>query len=343
MTVLLNTLYVTTQGAWLHKDHETLVVEHEKQRKLVMPFHHLASVVCFGQVSVSPWLMHACAEAGIAISFLSENGRFLARVEGEPSGNVLLRREQFRRADTEGGRSALGKCFVAGKLANSIALLRRAARESESEDASARLGEAANRIGVTLSRIPGMQQLDAVRGLEGEGAATYFGVFRDMIRIDDPELTFERRSRYPPRDRINSLLSFLYVLLQSDCAAALSTVGLDPAVGFLHVDRPGRLSLPLDLMEEFRSVLADRLALALINRRQIRASDFQVSEVGAVRLTDTARREVLVAWQKRKQEVIRHPFTDSQAPLGVVVHLQARLLARTIRGEMDVYPPFHMK
>lgn len=343
MRRMLNTIYVTSEGAWLRKDGANLVVEVEGSEVGRVPLHMLEGVVGFGRPGCSPALMAACAQAGIALSLLEPNGRFLARVEGARSGNVLLRRIQHRVADDEARHGPIVRGVVAGKAANQRQVLLRALRDHGAamepatrlalEEVERRIGHAARRT-LTVSDVAGL------RGIEGEIAALYFGVFDSLIRRPDPVLRFGGRSRRPPLDRVNALLSFLYAMLGHDCRAALEAHGLDPQVGFLHADRPGRAGLALDLMEELRPVLADRLALSLLNRGQLGADDFIVEEAGGVRLTDEARRSVLVAWQERKRDELRHPFLGEAMPLGLVAYIQAQLLARHLRGELDGYPPF---
>ncbi|MEZ5716847.1 MAG: type I-C CRISPR-associated endonuclease Cas1c [Paracoccaceae bacterium] len=341
MKKLLNTVYVTTEGATLRKDGETLVAEIEGAERTRVPLHMLSAVVVFGAVLITPALMAACAERGITLTLLGRNGRFEARVEGPVSGNVLLRREQYRRADDA---LDIARSIVLGKIANQRAVIRRALRDHGSEMASevrAALEAATRRMAQILRRVQlSDASLDAVRGSEGEAATLYFGVFDHLIRSPDADLRWTQRSRRPPLDPVNALLSFLYTLLTHDCRSACEAVGLDPAVGFLHRDRPGRPSLALDLMEELRAPLADRLALSLLNRRQLRAGDFRRMESGAVLLSDDARRSVLTAWQERKRDERRHAFLGEKAPMGLVPFLQAQLLARHLRGDIDDYPPW---
>lgn len=338
-----NTLYVTTQGARLRKQGETIVVEAEREKLATVPLHHLDGVLCFGNVSATPFLLHACAEAGVSVSFMSEYGRFLARVEGPVSGNVLLRREQYRRADDATACLGLARAFVTGKLANCRACLRRFSRDHPEPDKSARLKAAADSIQATLNNLGSASTVDQSRGHEGEGASVWFAAFDDTLHGDPGEFRFERRSRRPPLNRTNALLSFGCSLLTHDCSSALQAVGLDPAVGFLHVDRPGRLSLALDLMEEFRPALVDRFVVSLINQKQVKADGFDVDEGGAVIMTPDMRKQFLSAWQKRKQEGIVHPFTQERTTLGLVPFIQARLLARVLRGDLEVYPPFSVR
>lgn len=342
----LNTLYVTTEGAWLHKDGANIVMKVEREERARLPVHMLESVVCFGHVTASPQLLGYCAEQGITVSFLSPYGRFLARMEGPVSGNVLLRREQYRRTDDEAGCCAIVRNILLGKVHNQKMVLGRAIRdhgESMDEDRLQKLKRAHQQLGRITDKLFHEQRLDGLRGLEGEAAQLYFGVFDNLIRVDNPALRFSGRSRRPPRDAVNALLSLFYTLLTHDCRSALETVGLDPAVGFLHRDRPGRPSLALDLLEEFRAFLADRLTLSLINRRQVNEKDFNILDNGAVLLKDDARKTVLVAYQERKREELRHTFLDEKVEIGLFPFIQAQLLARHLRGDLDAYPPFLWK
>jgi len=344
MKHLLNTLYVTTQGAYVHKDGEAAVVQVNQQVRLRVPIHTLGGLVCFGQVLVSPPLMELCCERGVSISFFSEHGRFHARVEGPISGNVLLRREQYRKADSPASSAAIARASVAAKVLNCRSVLLRALRDHADLPEQPRVQAAADR----LSRVAEQLQqenlsLDAARGLEGDASAAYFGVFDHLVTAQKEAFFFNERTRRPPLDNLNALLSFIYTLLAHDCRAALESVGLDPQVGFLHRERPGRLSLALDVMEEFRPFLADRLALSLVNLRQVQGSGFRTAESGAVQMDDATRKALLIAYQKRKQEEILHPFLNEQAPIGLLPFLQARLLARHIRGDLDAYPPFIWK
>jgi CRISPR-associated protein Cas1 len=339
----LNTLYVTTQGSYLSKEGETVVVRVGDENRLQLPIHNLGGIVCFGQVSVSPFLMALCAENGVGLSFLTEHGRFLARVDGEVRGNVLLRREQYRRADDEARSAEIASTIVAAKVANGRQVLLRASRDRPDGDGPERLRNAAQGLGGFLEQLrPGLP-LDHVRGVEGFSARTYFDVFDDLITQQKEDFRFTGRSRRPPLDMVNALLSFVYTLLLHDVRGALEGVGLDPAVGFLHRDRPGRPGLALDLMEEFRPFLADRLVLTLINLRQLDARKFRTIESGAVLLDDDGRKEVLVSYQKRKQEEIVHPFLGEKTTVGLLPHLQALLFARYLRGDLDGYPAFFWK
>ena len=344
MKKLLNTVYVTTEGCSLRKDGENLVAEQDGTERARVPLHMLGSVVVFGAIYVSPALMGALAGAGICLVLLERNGRFLARVEGPVSGNVLLRRAQYRIADTE---DDIVRSLVIGKIANQRAVLMRSLRDygAEMQEAHRELvRDVTRRLLQIMKRVEsGDQNADSLRGAEGEAGSLYFSVFDYLIRSPDEAFRWQGRSRRPPLDPINALLSFLYTLLTHDCRAACESVGLDPAVGFLHRDRPGRPSLALDLMEEFRPVLADRLALTLINRRQLRARDFEKEENGAVKMSDEARKTVLSAWQERKRDERLHPFLDEKAPIGLVPYLQAQMLARHLRGDIDAYPPWFWK
>lgn len=333
-----NTLFVTTQGAYLAKDGETVAVRIEGETVLRVPLHTLESVVCFGNVGCSPFLMGFCGERKVGLSFLSENGRFLARVQGPTSGNVLLRREQYRRADDPTFSAAVATACVLGKIANSRTVLLRVLRDHGDKVDSQSMQEAIDRLGAAIRRLQGNLDLDSVRGVEGDAARVYFGVFDQLIFQDKAQFYLHQRSRRPPLDRINCLLSFLYTLMLNDVRSAVEAVGLDPAVGYLHRDRPGRAGLALDLMEEFRP-MADRLAISLVNLGQLRAGDFVMSDGGAVRMSDAARKTLLVAYQKRKQEEMVHPFVEEKMTLGLFYHIQALLFARYLRGELDGYPP----
>ena len=343
MKRLLNTLYVTTQGSYLAREGETVLVRVGGETKLRLPVHTLGSIVCFGQVSCSPPLMGLCAERNVAISFLSEQGRFFARVEGPVSGNVLLRREQYRRADAPEVSAELARAMVIAKIANCRTVLLRAARDRPTDEGAEKLSEAADRLAQHLKSLENAVPLDTVRGKEGDAARRYFDVFDHLITSQKKDFFFRERSRRPPLDNMNALLSFLYTLLVHDVAAALEGVGLDPAVGYLHRDRPGRPGLALDIMEEFRPYLADRLALSLVNRQQIKGKGFRRTETGAVLMDDATRKEILVAYQKRKQEEIQHPFLREKVTIGLLPHVQAMLLARCLRGELNGYPPFLWK
>jgi CRISPR-associated protein Cas1 len=340
MKKLLNTLYVTTQGAYLAREGETVQVRVEKETRLQLPIHTLSGIVCFGQVSCSPFLLGLCAERGVGVSFLTEYGRFMARMQGPVSGNVLLRRQQYRWADDEAKSMDLARSVLTGKIANSRTVLQRAQRDHGDKAGSGDLEGAIKRLRFSLEQLSTTASLDIMRGLEGDAAGNYFGVFNQLIISQKDDFQFHERSRRPPLDKVNCLLSFIYTLLMHDVRSALESVGLDPAVGFLHRDRPGRSSLALDLMEEFRSVLADRLALSLINLGVVKKTGFRQTETGGVTMDDDTRKVLLVAYQKRKQEEIVHPFLDEKVAIGLLPFVQALLLARYIRGDLDGYPPF---
>lgn len=343
MKKYLNTLFVTTQGAYLNKEGEAVVVSIERETRLRVPVHTLGGIVCFGNVMCSPWLMHHCAKNNVAVSFLSENGRFLARVQGPVSGNVLLRRAQFQASDDTAASVAIARNIVMAKIANCRTVLQRTMRDHGGNPRAEDLTHAVNRLANVLEQAKRATNLDTLRGAEGEAGRIYFAVFDALITSQKEAFVFEGRNRRPPLDNVNALLSFIYTILAHDCVGALEAVGLDPQVGFLHRDRPGRPSLALDLMEEFRPFFADRLTLSLINLKQLQGKDFKKTESGAVEMTDDARKILLTAYQKRKQEELLHPFVNEKAPLGIFFHLQAQLLARHLRGDLDGYPPFIWK
>ena len=339
----LNTLFVTTQGAYLAKEGETIAVRIEKEVRLRLPIHTISGIVCFGNVGCSPFLMGFCAEKGVGVSFLSEHGRFLARVHGPVSGNVLLRREQYRRADDLGTCADLTRCLLTGKIANSRTVLQRVIRDHGDKIAADEVGFAVKRLNNYLEILDGDHDLDTLRGFEGDAAHIYFRVFDHLIVAQKEHFAFAERNRRPPLDNVNALLSFIYTLLVHDIRSALEVVGLDPAVGFLHRDRPGRPGLALDIMEEFRPFLADRLVLSLINLRKVQGKGFTKSETGAVTMNDETRKTVLVSYQERKQEEIFHPFIEEKVTVGILFHIQAMLMARYLRGDLDGYPPFIWK
>lgn len=341
MKKLLNTLYVTTQESYLRKEGETVVVEKDKEVKLRLPIHTLNGIVAFGNVMASPYLLNLCAERGVCVSFMSESGRFLARVTGPVSGNVLLRLAQARAYEDKAKKGDIARSFVIGKLMNARNILQRRMRD---HGASVPLQASVDGIADVLRRVRDSEPDAArLRGLEGEAGAVYFGVFKELITTDTETFGLKSRSRRPPMDPMNALLSYLYTLLAHDCRGALEGVGLDPQIGFLHEVRSGRPSLALDLMEEFRAPLADRVAVSLVNLRQVTAKDFKTSESGAVEMSESARKTVLMAWQKKKQEQVVHPFLEEKAPIGILPHLQALLLARFLRGDIDAYPPYLLK
>ncbi|MDP3919323.1 MAG: type I-C CRISPR-associated endonuclease Cas1c [Candidatus Omnitrophota bacterium] len=336
----LNTLFVTSQGAYLSKDGETVAVKVENEVRLRLPIHTLGGIVCFGNVLCSPFLLGFCAERDVTVSFLTTYGRFLARVQGPVSGNVLLRREQYRRADNPEACAEITQSVLTGKLANCRTVLQRAMRDHNDKVDGQALSDVSTRISRHLERLPQESSIDTLRGIEGDSAHMYFGVFNHLITAQKDDFIFEERNRRPPMDSVNCLLSFIYTLTMHDIRSALETVGLDPAVGFLHRDRPGRPGLALDLMEEFRPFFADRLVLSLINLRQVQKNGFIKTDTGAVFMTDETRKEVLLAYQNRKQDEITHPFLGEKITIGMLFHIQAMLFARYLRGDLDGYPPF---
>ncbi|HOR91453.1 MAG TPA: type I-C CRISPR-associated endonuclease Cas1c [Rectinema sp.] len=340
MRKLLNTLYVTSQGSYIHKEGETIIVEREQQKILQLPVHTLGGIVCFGNVLCSPFLLGFCAEHDISISFLTEHGSFLASVQGPVSGNVLLRREQYRIADNPDKTAKIAANIVTGKLANSRLVMNRAIRDHSDKIDVTAIRSASTSIDRLIDALPHTVDSDEIRGIEGMAASEYFAVFNQLIVDQKEDFVFNERNRRPPLDPVNALLSFVYTLLVHDVRSALETVGLDPAVGFLHRDRPGRPGLALDLMEEFRPVIADRLVLSLINRRQVAANGFKKAESGAVIMDDSTRKTVLIEYQNRKQDEIFHPYIEEKIPLGLLFFVQANLMARFIRGDIDGYPPF---
>lgn len=339
----LNTLFVTTQGAYLSKEGETVVVKAGNEVRLRLPVHTIGGIVCFGNVLCSPFLLGFCAEHDVGMSFLTENGRFLARVQGPVSGNVLLRRQQYRLADDGASSARIARSILTGKLANCRAVLQRTMRDHPDKVDGAALKGASDSLKSSLQAIQAGPVLDTLRGIEGDAAHSYFSVFDHLIVGQKEDFAFHERNRRPPLDKVNCLLSFLYTLVMHDVRSALETVGLDPAVGFLHRDRPGRPGLALDLMEEFRPFIADRLALSMINLTQVQKKGFKVLETGAVLMDDETRKAVLVAYQKRKQDEIMHPFIEEKVSVGLLFHVQALLMARHIRGDLDGYPPFIWK
>ncbi len=340
MRELLNTLFVTTERAYLHLDHDTIRMEQGAATPFRMPLLHLGSIVCFGDVLLSPALLHRCAEDGRSVVWLDRTGRFKARMEGSTSGNVLLRWAQYTAAADPARTLAIARNFVAGKIQNCRQILLRGNREAKHPAESEQLSSVAAELARTLSRLQQCQDVNVLRGYEGEAAHAYFRVFDVMVMEDRETFRLDGRSRRPPLDRMNALLSFLYTLLLADCVAGIEGVGLDPQIGYLHTLRSGRPALALDLLEEFRPLLADRLALSMVNRRQITLDDFRVYEGGAVYLTEKACKEVIVAYQQRKQDEVHHRVIDKKVPFGLLPHIQARLLARHLRGDIPAYLPF---
>lgn len=340
MKALGNILYVTTPEAYLSLDGENVVVKKEDSTSVRLPLHNLENIVCFSYPGVSPALMGACVERNVGLCFLRPNGRFLARVTGRQQGNVLLRKKQYALSQDETASVSVAKSVLLGKVANCRKVIDRAMRDHSLLVDMDALQSTSGFLKELLQSIQTSTTADTLRGLEGSAAKRYFGVFGQLIFHQRESFVFEKRSRRPPLDAMNALLSFLYTLLTQEVASALETVGLDPFVGFLHVDRPGRPSLALDMMEELRPVFADRLALSLVNRKQISGDSFVAKESGGIVMDDDTRKKVLSAWQKRKQEEILHPYLKERIPFGLIPHVQATLLARHLRGDLDAYPPF---
>ena len=343
MRHLLNTLFVTSEDIYLSLDGQNVVANREKQTVARYPLHTLSGIICFSYPGASPALMGACAKQGISLCFCTPRGRFLARVSGENNGNVLLRRTQYRVADNLEQSCRIARTMVFGKLYNARQSIERTRRDHKLRLDEKKLSAASLTIQNLLPAVAAEPGLDTLRGLEGVGATAYFGVLDDMLLNNKEAFFFHTRSRRPPLDPVNAMLSFAYALLASDCAAALESVGLDSYVGFLHRDRPGRSSLALDLMEELRPCMADRFVITLVNNRMVKASDFIQRENGSVLLQEEARKTFLRSWQEKKRDVITHPYLREKVPWGLVPYLQALLLSRYLREDLDEYPPFLWK
>ena len=343
MRKLLNTLYITSPDSYLSRDGENIVVLIENKEKFRIPVHNIESIVAFGYCGASPALMSLCTERNVSLSFLSEGGRFLARISGPVRGNVLLRKRQYQLAEDKKTCLELCRLFIAAKIANSRNILQRALRDHANEKNASELTEAVSILENRQKQVLKAEDPDTVRGIEGEAAATYFSVFNHLIVSQNDEFYMNGRTRRPPRDKVNALLSFMYTLLANEVQSALETVGLDPYVGFLHTLRPGRPGLALDLMEELRSYLAERMVLTLINRRQVKAEGFITRAETGIIMDDSTRKEVITAWQKRKQEEVQHLYLQETIPVGLIPYAQALLFARYIRGDIDNYPVFLFK
>lgn len=343
MKKLLNTLYVTSSEAYLHRQGETVVVKIDGEEKIRVPIHNLDSIICFGPMTCSTPLMELCGTRNVHLAFFSEYGKFCARVEGPIHGNVLLRKKQFAAANQPDLCTGLSKSFVLAKISNSRNVLMRAAREQGDTVVGGELKNASDKMGRIAQNLVIADNVSTLRGIEGDAARTYFGVFNHLIVAQKDHFYYHTRSRRPPMDNVNAMLSFIYTILANDVRSALQGVGLDPAVGFLHADRPGRASLALDVMEELRAYLGDRLVLTLINRQQVKDKGFRKSASGSVIMDDETRKTLLSAYQKRKQEEIQHPFLEESVPLGLLPHVQALLMARFLRGDLDAYPAFCWK
>lgn len=337
---LLNTLFIQTQDAYAFLKDDTVKVVLQDETLLRVPLHHLGSIYAFGVVQISSPLMMRCAEDGRAVVFFDHGGRFKARVTGKTGGNVLLRAAQWRSSNDATTKLDLAKALVAGKLQNARQVLMRGRRDSTDPEAKVALGSVVDEIAKYILQVPESGNLDDLRGMEGISAQAYFSVFDRLITVPSADFAFALRSRRPPRDRMNALLSFVYSIATSDCVAALEGVGLDPQVGFLHALRPGRPALALDLIEEFRSVILDRLCLTLVNRKQLTPTDFEEREGGSCLLSSDGRKKVLAAYHERKKEEVRHALFKELVPIGLLFHIQARILARTLRGEISAYRPY---
>jgi len=343
MRKLLNVLYVTSPGSYLARDGENIVIQIDGKEKIRLPIHTLEGVVCFGYAGASPALMSLCAKRGVGLSFNNEYGKFLARVSGEIQGNVLLRKKQYKVSDNEEDAIQIVRNCLQAKISNCRNVVQRAIRDHGAVINSSSLEDVSVRLLNSIKQLENASNIDSMRGIEGDAAKWYFSVFNEMILTQKEDFYMKGRNKRPPKDFLNAMLSFLYTILAHDVQSALETVGLDAYVGFLHQDRPGRPSLALDLMEELRPVLADRMALSLINRRQIKQNGFTVKENGAVLMDDDTRKELLTSWHKRKQEELIHPFLKEKIPLGLLPYVQAMLLARHLRGDLDGYPAFIWK
>ena len=340
MRKLLNTLYVTTPDAYIALEGETVLVKKDEDTLIRVPLHNLEGIITFGYTGASPALMGACAKRNIALCFMTAHGRFQARVTGESRGNVTLRKTQYRLSDSEAESTAIAKNFIIGKVYNAKWIIERALRDHAVRVDVDTLKGVSVALTDTLKGIEDVTGLEQLRGIEGSAASLYFSVFDSLILQQEDDFYWQGRSRRPPMDNVNALLSFIYTMLANDCAAALEAVGLDAYVGFLHRDRPGRVSLALDMMEELRGVVADRFVLTLINKKIVNGKGFEKREDGAVIMNDSTRKAVLTAWQERKREEITHPYLNEKVEWGLVPFVQAMLLARYLRGDLDAYPPF---
>ena len=343
MKKLLNTVYVNSPDRYLSLDGENLVISQEGTEIGRVPLHNIERIMTFGHAGASPALMGKCVKNGIELVFMSRNGHFIARVEGEVKGNVLLRRQQYRIADDEKGSLDIARNMISAKLFNSRWVLERMIRDHGARIDTELFGKKSEFLYNSIKQARNCSDMDSLRGIEGEAASVYFSVFNDMILQQKDDFRFDTRNKRPPLDNVNALLSFAYSMATGMCTSALESVGLDPYVGFMHTDRPGRRSLALDMVEEFRSVLCDRFVLTLINKRLVSSDDFVKREDGAVLLTEDGRKNFFSAWQKRKSEELKHPFLEEKVEWGMLPYVQAMLLARYIRGDLDCYPPFMWK
>lgn len=343
MRKLLNTLYITSTERYLSLDGENIVISQGKKEIGRLPLHNLEAVVTCGYAGASPALMEKCAEKNISMTFLSASGRFRAKVTGKAYGNILLRRTQYRMADDERVALEIARNFMIGKIYNERSVINRAIRDYSERLDMEKLSLVSSQLNDNVQAVREAGTMETLRGYEGEAASRYFSQFDQLILQQKEDFSFDARNRRPPLDRVNALLSFTYALLTSMCVAALETVGLDPYAGFMHTDRPGRCSLALDLLEELRAPYADRFVLSCINKKVVNASDFEQKENGAVFLNEAGRKKYLTAWQNRKAEKLTHPYLQESIEWGLVPYVQALLLARYIRGDLDGYPPFLWK
>lgn len=343
MKKLLNTVYVNSPDRYLSLDGENLVISQDGTEIGRVPLHNIERIMTFGHAGASPALMGKCAKNGIELVFMSRNGHFIARVEGEVKGNVLLRRQQYRIADNEKGSLDIARNIISAKLFNSRWVLERMIRDHGARIDTELFGKKSEFLNNSIKQVRNCGDMDSLRGIEGEAASVYFSLFNDMILQQKDDFRFDTRNKRPPLDNVNALLSFAYSMATGMCTSALESVGLDPYVGFMHTDRPGRRSLALDMVEEIRSVLCDRFVLTLINKRLVSSDDFVKREDGAVLLTEDGRKNFFSAWQKRKSEELKHPFIEEKVEWGMLPYVQAMLLARYIRGDLDCYPPFMWK
>ncbi len=340
MRILLNTLYVTTPEAYLSKDGLNVVISVKQNEIFRIPIHNVEQIVTFGYMGASPGLMKLCADSNVALTFLSPQGRYISRSQGPTRGNVLLRKAQYRNSDDEAYALHLGKLFIGGKIQNYRNILRRFIRDNGADES---IGKAAEELLRCKRKVLDANSIDSVRGIEGEAASSYFGVFSHLLLNQKEDFIFEGRNRRPPKDAVNAMLSFVYTLICNDMTSALETIGLDPYVGFMHTLRPGRASLALDMMEELRAYLGDRLVLSLINKRQITIKDFIRQGDEDIIMTDAGRKTILTAWQSRKKEQITHPYLNERVSIGLIPYIQAMLLARFVRKELEDYPVFLIK
>ncbi len=342
MKKLFNVLYVLTEDSYLSKQGDTISVKVGGTEKVRVPAHTIESIICFGNTTVSTPLISFCGERGISLTFMGEYGKFYGRIEGPISGNVLLRRAQHFATENAETQALIAKLIIAAKIANCRNVLLRASRDSQNSEDTDKLTKASDSLASIARQLEYKNDVDELRGMEGLAASAYFRVFNYLIRANKDDFYFEERNKRPPKDNMNAILSFLYTLLANDMRSALEGVGLDPARGFLHALRPGRASLALDLMEEFRSPLCDRLALSMVNLKQLSSMHF-IKDFSGVTINDDAKKIVLTAWQKRKKEIIMHPYLSEKLEIGLLPHVQALLLARYLRGDLEVYPPFYWK